>query len=106
MSETISLEVGRAARDAALSVAGVADLHPGKYGEVALLFPGERIDGVTAIHHGPIDEVDGIEVHLVVDASSRPNLFELSREVRSAVQSATGIEVVDVIIADAVDASQ
>ncbi|WP_018297785.1 hypothetical protein [Corynebacterium lubricantis] len=106
MPETVSSAVGHAARLAALSVAGVADLHPGKYGEAALLLPGERIIGIKPIHHGQIDRVDGIEIHLVIDASARPNLHELALDVRSAVQRATGMETVDVIIADAVDGAK
>lgn len=62
-------------------IPGVADLHPGRYGEVALLFPRHRVVG---LRHTP----EVLEVHLVVDLSdlsaARP-LAEVAAEVRDVV---------------------
>ena len=64
---SVTRETGEKARDAALSVPGVAGLHGGRVGEVALLLPGTRIEGIRAANRG--DE-SGLEVHIVFDVSS------------------------------------
>ncbi|MEJ5928017.1 hypothetical protein WG915_05210 [Corynebacterium sp. H128] len=40
------------------SIPGVHDMHPGLFGEVALLYPGERVPGVRVTDHC-------LEIHVV-----------------------------------------
>lgn len=106
MPETVTADSGRAARDAALGVAGVAGLHSGAFGEVALLLPGERINGIAPVRAPDSRELIGIAVHLIVDISVDRNIYSIAEEVRQKVSSATGFERIDITVADALDGPQ
>lgn len=100
MAQTsVSRETGEAARDAALAVPGVAGLDGGRVGEVALLLPGTRIEGVRALRRG---ETPGLEVHIVYNVDSGREITAVADDVRAAVRKATEFNVVDVVVADAV----
>ncbi|WP_235922921.1 hypothetical protein [Corynebacterium lizhenjunii] len=99
----LSPEAAHLVRDAVLAVPGVAELHGGSFGEVALLFPGQRVTGLR-----PVSARDDshLEVHVTVafdptGGSQAPNLQELAADVqRAAAQACPELERVDVIIAD------
>ena len=76
---------------------GVADLVPGRYGEVALLFPGARIPGLRFL--SPKDDSQ-IEAH-VVAAFDGPPLTEIGPAVQAAARRAVPeLTRFDVVIAD------
>lgn len=86
---------------ALLTVDGVAALHPGQFGEVALLYPRGRVPGLRVTPgHGP-----RLEVHVVVDVDAyRRPLSGLAAAVRDVVTE-SGVDLpVDVVFADATDA--
>ena len=94
----ITLEVGEAVRDSALGVPGVAALDNGRVGEVALLLPKARIDGLRQVDR---NDDRGIEVHIVFDTASGRDIQSVAEDVRSAVLGATALPFVDVVVADA-----
>lgn len=96
---SVTRETGEAARDAALSVPGVAGMHAGRMGEVALLLPGTRIEGLRAVQK---DGASGFEVHLVYDVSAGREIQTVAADVQNGVIRATGADFVDVVFADAV----
>lgn len=96
---SIGSAAGNAARAAALRVPGVAGLYRGRFGEVALLLPGERIEGIRPSRSGGLL---GIEVHIVFDVSSGLEIYGVADAVRSAVTDASEFDFVDVVVADAV----
>lgn len=101
MPATITRAVGEAMRDAAANVRGVAGLSSGRFGEVALLLPGTRINGIR-----PAQSHEGVEVHLIYDAGSNRPIPEVANDARAAVNAAArsaGEEfaAVDIIVADA-----
>ncbi|MBC3186052.1 hypothetical protein H7347_05595 [Corynebacterium sp. zg-331] len=98
MSDSLPYEDAEKLVRMVCALPGVADLHAGTFGEVSLLYPGRRVRGLR------LREGTHLEVHLVADLAAAPDLHDLAREVRRAVQSATGFTV-DVIIADAVDST-
>lgn len=96
-SDPIPVEQARAIVTDVESIKGVAELHPGDFGEAALLYPGERIHGLR-LHGGRL------EVRIVVDLQaldSKLSLDELATAVRFAVQPRTDFPV-DVVVADAI----
>ncbi|EEI16041.1 hypothetical protein [Corynebacterium lipophiloflavum] len=100
MSGPITREIGEALCDAALGVPGVAGLSSGRFGEVALLLPGERIRGIRAAERGGLS---GSEVHIIFDVGSARPIAEVATEVRSAaLNSVAGcLDFIDVVVADA-----
>ncbi|MCT1413420.1 hypothetical protein M3D57_07000 [Corynebacterium sanguinis] len=100
MAGPITRETGEALRDAALGVPGVADLSPGRFGEVALLLPGERIRGIRAAER---DELFGAEIHIVFDVGSARPIAEVATEVRAAALDSLNdpLDFIDVVVADA-----
>ena len=103
MAQTsVTREAGEAARNAALSVPGVAGLHGGRVGDVALLLPGARIEGLRLARHG---EASGLEVHVVYDVDSEREISAVAEDVRTAVLGSGDYAFVDVVVADAVRAS-
>lgn len=77
---------------------GVANLHGGSFGEVALLFPRERVHGLR------INAVGELEVHVTVDLDvlgTEVDLRAFSEKIREIATTATGLTT-DVILADAV----
>lgn len=95
-SDPIPLEVAHRIVAEVSAVAGVASLHPGDFGETALLFPGERVHGLRL-------RENRLEVHVVVDLSTLPprtDLQSFAEIVRLAVAPLTSFPV-DVVLADA-----
>lgn len=95
-SDPIPLEVAHRIVAEVSAVAGVASLHPGDFGETALLFPGERVHGLRL-------REDRLEVHVVVDLSTLPprtDLQSFAEIVRLAVTPLSDF-LVDVVLADA-----
>ncbi|WP_290342544.1 hypothetical protein [Corynebacterium auris] len=88
----------QAARAAALAVPGVAGLSRGRFGEVCLLFPGARVEGLRPCHR---DGRSGLEAHIVVDVAAGRRIHDVAEEVRAAVVAAADVDIVDVIVADA-----
>lgn len=78
------------------AIPGVAGLHGGEYGNIALLYPGARIPGLRI--HGAAGS-ERLEVHVVVDLDVAPNLLDLATRVRGAAAPA-GFPI-DVVLADA-----
>lgn len=119
MAQTsVTRETAEAARTAALAVPGVAGLHGGRFGEVAILLPGERIEGLrnsrrsierggdNGGEHGVDSDTElGLEVHVVFDVGSEREVQAVATDVREAVLQATSLGFVDVVVADAVRAS-
>lgn len=80
------------------AVSGVADLHAGRFGEVALLFPRARVHGLRTGPDG------GLEVHVVVDldaVGTGTDLHTLSARIRKTVGAVVDLPT-DVVLADAV----
>lgn len=78
--------------DAAVrAVPGVADLHPGTFGEVGTYLPGRRVHGVRLL-------ADRCEIHVVLAWGSRAQ--DTAAAVREAVARAGVTIPVDVTIAD------
>lgn len=79
------------------AIPGVASLHPGRFGEVALLFPRTRVRGLRRA-----DPV-GIEVHVTVDLDVLgldANLHHFAEHVRRVAADTAGVPVT-VVLADA-----
>lgn len=97
-SPLVSPAAAARARAAALAVPGVARLDRGRFGEVSLLLPGTRIEGMRPSAR---DGRRGLEVHLVFDVSSAREVHEVAEDARLAVASATEVDYVDVVVSDA-----
>ncbi|PRQ10940.1 hypothetical protein C1Y63_08735 [Corynebacterium sp. 13CS0277] len=75
-----------ALRDAILATSGVAGMSGGRFGEIALPFPGERVKGLR--------DVDGVlDVHLVADLSAKRNLFDTAADVEALALDAGAARV-------------
>ncbi|GEM_PF-712325 len=97
----VTPEGAAALRDAVLAVPGVAGVDAGRFGEVALLLPGQRVDGFRPSER---DGRRGLEAHLVFDVSSGRNVRDVARDARAAIVAATDPEsvgFVDIIVTDA-----
>lgn len=87
-----------------LALSGVADLSSGTFGEVSVLFAGER---VTGIRKPSPREDTAIEIHVVVDVSAEKVLQLLADEIRAAALGACPeLLRVDVTFADAVSGAE
>ncbi|MCS5478457.1 hypothetical protein NYP18_02195 [Corynebacterium sp. YIM 101645] len=75
------------------AIPGVAGLHAGRFGEVALLYPRHRVNGLRV-------SPTALEVHLIVDLAAPRPLAEIAAEVRAVVAGFLDTEV-DVFFADA-----
>lgn len=85
---------------AILAVDGVAALHPGKFGEVALLYPRGRVPGLRVTP----GQNPRLETHIVVDVGAyRRPLSGLAAAVRDAVTESGVALPVDVVFADVTD---
>lgn len=78
------------------SIPGVAALHPGRFGEVALLYPRHRVRGLSM-------SGGRLGVHIIVNLAALRPLPELADEVRATATKAIPNIPVDVYIADAAD---
>lgn len=92
--------IARSIVAAVTDLRGVAKLSPGRFGEVALLFPGERIRG---IRRGTPRDDTHLELHVVVDVSAGVPLAELGAVTRTTVRNTwPAARRVDVVFDDAV----
>lgn len=92
-TEPVAREVADCLVAGIRAIPGVADLHPGRYGEVALLYPRHRVRGLRATP-------GTLEVHLVVDLAAPRPLAEIATQVRALAAGLLDM-VVDVYFADA-----
>ena len=96
----LTADTARAIAAAVVGLEGVAKLSPGRFGEVSLLFPGERIRGIS--RPSPRDDTH-LELHVVVDVSAGVSLAALGETVRDTVRTTwPAARTVDVVFADAV----
>ncbi|AKK10336.1 hypothetical protein [Corynebacterium uterequi] len=96
INDPIAYDTAHAIVKSVLAVPGVHDMYAGTFGEVSLLYPGERARGLRLGD-------DTLRVHVVADLASLGGapLHELGERIRTAVAPLTDYAV-DVIIADAV----
>ncbi|BBX10642.1 hypothetical protein [Mycolicibacterium aichiense] len=80
----------------ARAVPGVADLHPGMFGEVGTYLPGRRVTGVRI-------RDDRVEVHITITPSA--HVRQTAAAVRSAVRAAMPNTRVDVTVEEIAGAS-
>lgn len=94
-SDPVPHEKAVAIVNALTSVPGVAGMHAGRFGEIALLFPGERVRGLR------VD--DGrLQVHVDVDLDQlglESDLHQFAGKLRDLVTQKTNLPV-DVTVAD------
>ena len=96
-SAELTLPIATSIAESVTDLRGVAKLSPGRFGEVALLFPGERV-------HRPSPQDDThLELHIVVDVSAGVPLAELGDATRTTVCATwPAVRRVDVVFDDAV----
>lgn len=77
---------------AALAVAGVVDMHPGMFGEVATYLPGRRVPGVQV-------REDDCEVHVVLrySADIRKTANSIMTAVEPIVQTPVHVTIQDLV---------
>lgn len=105
--DLFSLEEAKTIVSEILALPGVARMHPGAFGEVALLYPRERVPGLRIIDDPKTDQPKRIEVHIVANLSALANsegksettFNDLSDEIRKILSTRTPLSV-DVLIAD------
>lgn len=103
--ERFKLDAAAAHRivDSVAAIQGVAKLHPGSFGEISLLYPGERIGGIK--RPSPRDD-SHIEVHLVIDVAKRIPIAAIADAARTAaLEACPGLQRVDVVVADALSSA-
>lgn len=108
-SVSVTRAVAEAIRDAAQSVEGVAGLSSGRFGEAILRVPGTLIEGIKLVDAAPGagQPVSHLAVYVIYDLSSRRAIPEIVTDVQDAVlaipavSEGTGIDRVDVVVADA-----
>ncbi|GAB3072887.1 hypothetical protein [Corynebacterium aquatimens] len=107
---SLSLETAREIADAVASIPGVAELHPGRYGNAVYRTQGGMVEGLNLREPSQQEPGEVLEVHLVYDVAARRTIDAVAAEVREKVssisdakgsESGTGISAVDVIFADA-----
>lgn len=94
----------KAIAEAVAGLPGIAGMYGGSYGEISLLYPGERIKGLRKAH---VQDDTHLEIFVIADLSAQGGLekatplHDLTPQIREAVQSACPeITTVDVIFAD------
>lgn len=104
-SVSVTQHIGEAIRDRALAVDGVAGLSIGRFGEALLRVPGGMIEGVRVTPHD--SEAPQVSVYIVYELASKRPIPEVVADVQAAIldnreiTEATGIDRVDVVVADA-----
>lgn len=93
MTQSVPLEVAEDLVTEITSVAGVSDMHSGQFGEVALLYPGTKVQGLRV-------RDSRLEVHLVCDYAAGEDLYRVAEKVRAVVARHVDLPV-DVIFGDA-----
>ncbi|GAA1076358.1 MULTISPECIES: hypothetical protein [Pseudonocardia] len=79
--------------DAVLGCPGVAQLHGGRFGEIATYLPGRRVSGIRVDPTAP-----AVEVHVV--GRYPASVAEIDRQVRTALLPVVGGARVDVVVGD------
>lgn len=79
--------------DAVLGCPGVAQLHGGRFGEVATYLPGRRVSGIRVDPTAP-----AVEVHVV--GRYPASVAEIDHQVRTALLPLLGGARVDVVVGD------
>ncbi|MBI8999502.1 hypothetical protein M0E87_01455 [Corynebacterium sp. CCM 9185] len=98
--DPISFEQAEALRDEILSLPGVAGMHGGQFGEVAMLYPGARVRGLHLFTPRGRPAETRMEIHLIADLSQLPDLGALADKVRTTAGRYVS-EPVDVFFSDA-----
>lgn len=94
--DPISAEDAHRLCDAVVGVEGIIDLSSGLFGEVALLFAGDRVPGIR-LHTQ--DGAERLSIHVIADASSSIPLEDRAATVRQAAESYVDLPV-DVVFDD------
>lgn len=91
----MSGELADAVAATTLTVAGVADLHGGEFGEIATYLPGRKIVGVRL-------DADGCDIHISAEYPSDVNGVALGVQaaVQPLVQVPVSVTVEDVVTTD------
>ncbi|MDO5032358.1 hypothetical protein [Corynebacterium sp.] len=99
----LSVADAHAIVEAVSALPGVASLYGGRFGEVAALYPGERVAGISRPN---VRDDSHLSVHIVVDVDADIPLYELAESVRGAVATAwPAVRIIDVTLADATSSS-
>ncbi|XOJ10100.1 hypothetical protein ACMXZU_02125 [Corynebacterium striatum] len=86
-----------------LGTRGVAKLHAGTFGEVSLLYPGERVAGLK--RPNPRDD-HHLEVHIVFDVAQQVPVKDVAEGARAAaLEACSELSRVDVVVADAISSA-
>lgn len=93
MTQSVPLDVAEAIVSEVTSIHGVGDMHSGQFGEVALLYPGTRVQGLRV-------NDSRLEVRLVCDYAAGEDLHRVAEKVRSVASRHVDLPV-DVIFGDA-----
>lgn len=97
--DPLSREQAQSLADGILALDGVADLDGGRFGEVAMLFPGARVKGLHIATSSDDPEKQRCEVNIVAKGEDLPNLDELAESVRRVAAHYTDLPV-DVTVSD------
>lgn len=81
------------------SLDGIAGLDGGKFGEIAILFPGNKVRGLHVTTPKDKKDTERLEVYVIVDGEKQPSIEKLAFAVRKAASAYTDAPI-DVIIAD------
>ena len=96
---TLSLDTAQELVESVQAIPGVHSMHAGRFGEVALLYPKQRVQGVRFLS----TKESAFEVDIVASYGAG-NLYELAHQVRELATSALAKENIDlpvrVVIAD------
>lgn len=85
--------------EAILGVEGIDSFHAGRFGQIALIYSGDRFPGLW--HPSPTDdEPRGLEIHVVVTREGLKNLKGIADQIRTLAADYFAGSI-DVIIADA-----
>lgn len=98
LPDPIPQDVADALAQQLAAVPGVAGLHPGQFGEVALLYPRHRVPGL---------QVKGatLSIHLILDLTAGRPLAEIAGEVRGLTAAVLPGLTADVHFSDAQESS-
>lgn len=99
--DSLSREQAQSLADDIVALPGVAGLNGGQFGEVALLYPGAKVQGLRISAPRTDPQSPRLEVSVVAKASDLPNLDDLAESVRHIVSNYTDLPV-DVTISDVV----
>ncbi|MBV7292742.1 hypothetical protein [Corynebacterium sp. TAE3-ERU16] len=98
--DPIPLAQAETLRDEILALPGVAGMHGGQFGEVAMLYPGTRVRGLHLFTPRGRPDETRMEIHLIADLSQLPDLGKLAEEIRT-IAGRYVPDTVDVFFSDA-----